>query len=302
MPHTLTQFLIEERRRFPLASGDFNSLILDVALACKAIARKVACGRLAGLTHEALAAQYRLPARQPNGKYLLLFEPLDGAANLDVNVAVGSIFSVLRADDALQAGTEQVAAGYAIYGPATMLVLTVGNGVNGFTLDAGLGEFMLTHPGMQVPDETQEFAIDASNSRFWEGAVKRYVDECLAGQGGRRGRDFTMRWIASLVAEAHRILLRGGVFLCPRDSRPGRVRLLQAANPIGMLIEQAGGRASTGRGPLLAVPPASLQQCIGFVFGSAREVERIERYHGDPKPVELHNPLFNEHGLFRMPA
>jgi fructose-1,6-bisphosphatase I/sedoheptulose-1,7-bisphosphatase len=352
-PHrlTLTQFLIEERRRFPHASGDFNSLILNVALACKSIARKVAsgalatssnlggginvqgetqvdmdvisndvflevnawCGCLAGMASEEMAQPYQIPACHPKGKYLLAFDPLDGSSNLDVDVSVGSIFSVLRApnddpdeQDFLQPGVEQVAAGYAIYGPATMLVLTVGNGVNGFTLDVNLGEFMLTHANMQVPIETCEFAINASNSRFWEGPVKRYVDECLAGRTGPRGKDFNMRWIASLVAEAHRILVRGGVFLYPRDSKdaskPGRLRLLYEANPIGFIIEQAGGRASTGRQPVLGVQPTALHQRIGLVFGSRHEVERIERYHSDPKPVELHNPLFNEHGLFRMPA
>lgn len=354
---TLTQFLIEERRRFPHASGDFNSLILNVALACKSIAPKLACGRLvasdpgeadnaggavnvhgetrqamdiignrvfveanawcgclAGMASEEMAEPYRIPAHYPLGKYLLVFDPLDGSSNLDVNVSVGSIFSVLRAPeprhaceaDFLQAGAQQVAAGYAIYGPATMLVLTVGEGVHGFTLDGDLGEFMLTHPAMRIAPATSEFAINASNSRFWEGAVKRYVDECLAGRGGARCKDFNMRWIASLVAEAHRILLRGGVFLYPRDSkdpaRPGRLRLLYEANPIGMLIEQAGGRASTGREPVLDVRPTSLHQRIGLVFGARDEVDRIERYHHELRPVELHNPLFNEHGLFRLPA
>ena len=355
-PHrlTLTQFLIEERRRFPDASGDFNSLILNVALACKSIARKVACGALtsghgdvggainvqgetqkemdvvsnevflevnewcgclAGMASEEMARPYQIPDRYPKGKYLLVFDPLDGSSNIDVNVSVGSIFSVLRApngdravteQDFLQAGAEQVAAGYAIYGPATMLVLTVGNGVNGFTLDLNLGEFMLTHPTMHVPADTSEFAINASNSRFWEAPVKRYVDECMAGKTGARGKDFNMRWIASMVAEAHRILMRGGVFLYPRDnkdaSKPGRLRLLYEANPIGFIIEQAGGRASTGRQPVLAVQPSSLHQRIGLVFGSSHEVDRIERYHNDMQPVEMHDPLFNEHGLFRMPA
>ena len=355
-PHrlTLTQFLIEERRRFPHASGDFNSLILNVALACKSIARKVACGALAGgqgdvggavnvqgetqkemdvvsndvflranewcgslagMASEEMEAPYQIPDCYPKGKYLLVFDPLDGSSNIDVNVSVGSIFSVLRAPDGdapvteqdfLQAGSLQVAAGYAVYGPATMLVLTVGNGVNGFTLDINLGEFMLTHPDMRVPLETSEFAINASNSRFWETPVKRYVDECLAGKTGARGKDFNMRWIASMVAEAHRILMRGGVFLYPRDSkdmtRPGRLRLLYEANPIGFLIEQGGGRASTGRQPVMGVQPTSLHQRIGLVFGSRHEVDRIERYHNDPQPVEMINPLFNEHGLFRMPA
>ena len=355
-PHrlTLTQFLIEERRRFPDASGDFNSLILNVALACKSIARKVACGALgaglgdvggainvqgetqkemdvvsnqvflevnewcgclAGMASEEMEQPYQIPDCYPKGKYLLVFDPLDGSSNIDVNVSVGSIFSVLRApngeqpvteQDFLQAGAEQVAAGYAVYGPATMLVLTVGNGVNGFTLDLNLGEFMLTHPAMQVPADTSEFAINASNSRFWEAPVKRYVDECMAGRTGTRGKDFNMRWIASMVAEAHRILMRGGVFLYPRDSKdaskPGRLRLLYEANPIGFIIEQAGGRASTGRQPVLGVQPSSLHQRIGLVFGSRHEVDRIERYHNDLQPVEMHNPLFNEHGLFRMPA
>jgi fructose-1,6-bisphosphatase I/sedoheptulose-1,7-bisphosphatase len=351
---TLTQFLIEERRRFPHASGDFNSLILTLALSCKAVARKLAGGALAagelaaggavnvqgevqhamdvasndvfvqanqwggclaGMASEEMAEPWQIPPQYPTGKYLLLFDPLDGSSNLDVNAAVGSIFSVLRAvdparpaceGDFLQAGSEQVAAGYAIYGPATMLVLTVGNGVHGFTLDAELGEFMLTHPSLRVPPATAEFAINAANSRFWEGPVKRYVDECLAGRSGARCKDFNMRWIAALVGEAHRILLRGGVFLYPRDNRdparPGRLRLLYEANPIGMLIEQAGGRASTGRQPLLTVTPSALHQRIGLVFGAREEVERIERYHHELQPVETHNPLFSEHGLFRLPA
>ena len=356
---TLTQYLIEERRRFPSASGDFNALILDVALACKAIARAVAFGELggmlgnhdadvggsinvqgetqkkldvisnqyftrltewgghlAGMASEEMEVPYQIPAQQPRGKYLLVFDPLDGSSNIDVNVSVGSIFSILRAPqdvidsgrdvveaDFFQPGAQQVAAGYALYGPTTMLVLSVGNGVVGFTLDPNLGEFMLTHPQIQVPADTQEFAINASNSRFWEAPVKRYVDECLAGKPGPRGKDFNMRWIASMVAEAHRILMRGGVFLYPRDtkdpSKPGRLRLLYEANPIGFIMEQAGGRASTGRQPVLGVAPGALHQRIGLVFGSRNEVERIERYHAQPAPVELNNPLFAKRSLFR---
>ena len=184
-----------------------------------------------------------------------------------------------------------------------MLVLTVGNGVNGFTLDPNLGEFMLTHPKLQIPEDTQEFAINASNSRFWEAPVKRYVDECLAGKTGPREKDFNMRWIASMVAEAHRILMRGGVFLYPRDTKdkakPGRLRLLYEANPIGMLMEQAGGRASTGEMPMMGVQPSSLHQRIGLVFGSKNEVQRIERYHAEPEPRESNTPLFAERSLFR---
>jgi fructose-1,6-bisphosphatase I/sedoheptulose-1,7-bisphosphatase len=351
---TLTRYLIEERRRFPDASGDFNALILDVAIGCKAVAREVArgklsnacgmtgttnvhgeeqkpldlvsnemlirqtewSGQLAGIASEEMPDPYQIPETYRRGKYLLVTDPLDGSSNIDVNVSVGTIFSILRVADEvadagrdvveadfLQPGATQVAAGYAIYGPSTMLVLTVGNGVAGFTLDENLGEFKLTHPRITVPEDTTEFAINTSNARFWEPPVKRYVDECLAGRTGPRGKDFNMRWIASLVAEAHRILMRGGVFLYPRDtkdpSKPGRLRLLYEANPIGMIMEQAGGRASTGRQPVLDVKPASLHQRIGLVVGSKNEVERIERYHREPADFDLPEPLFAERSLFR---
>jgi fructose-1,6-bisphosphatase I / sedoheptulose-1,7-bisphosphatase len=352
---TLTHYLIDQRRRFPAVSGDFNALLQDVALACKVIARAVATGGLdagagqpggdvnvqgetqkpldvisnqvftrtnesggycAGLASEEMEEPHQIPPPNPRGKYLLVFDPLDGSSNIDVNVSVGTIFSVLRAPrdvldshrdvteaDFLQAGSSQVAAGYALYGPTTMLVLSVGNGVVAFTLDPGVGEFVLTHPHVQIPADTQEFAINASNARFWEAPVKRYVDECLAGKTGARGKDFNMRWIASMVAEAHRILMRGGVFLYPRDTKqppkPGRLRLLYEANPIGFIIEQAGGRASTGRGAVLEVRPTALHERIGLVFGSKNEVERIERYHAEPTPVEFESPLFGTRGLFR---
>lgn len=345
---TLTEFLIAERRRHPQATGELNALVLSVALACKAIANQVSQGALAavpGTAGEAndrgeerlridaianaafldrvgagghAAAVVSKQAPQPmraaaGGSYLLAFDPLDGSAGIDVNVAVGSIFSILRVPEGveageerafLQAGTRQVAAGYAIYGPSTMLVLSVGTGVNAFTLDRSIGEFMLTHPAMRVPESTSEFAINASNSRFWEPPVRRYVSECLAGAGGARGRDFNMRWIASLVAEAHRILLHGGVFLHPRDRKdgatPSRLRLLCEVNPIGFLIEQAGGRASTGCRPILEGEPAALHQRAPFVFGSREEVERIEAYHADDAQLsELDLPLFNPRSLFR---
>lgn len=353
---TLTQYLIEQRRRFPQASGELNALILDVSIACKAIARQVAYGKLgedadircggevnvqgevqkrldvvsneifvrlaewsghlAGMASEEMTGPYQIPGEYPRGKYLLVFDPLDGSSNLDVDVTVGSIFSILRAPDDvvssgrdvteadfLQPGATQVAAGYALYGPATMLVLTVGNGVVGFTLDLSLGEFKLTHPDLRVPEDAQEFAINTSNARFWEPPVKRYVDECLAGRTGPRGKDFNMRWIASMVAEAHRILMRGGVFMYPRDTRnrgnPGRLRLLYEANPIGFVMEQAGARASTGRQTMLDVVPAALHQRIGLIFGSKNEVERIERYHREGTSRDAPIPLFVERGLFR---
>jgi fructose-1,6-bisphosphatase I/sedoheptulose-1,7-bisphosphatase len=350
---TLTRFLIEEQRRFNHATGGFTGLVNDVRLACKRIARVIGKGALSdalgtagttnvqgeaqmkldvlandifvrtnewggqlmGMLSEEMDDPYPIPAEYPRGKYLMLFDPLDGSSNIDVNVSVGSIFSVLRCPegvseptekDFLQPGTRQVCAGYAIYGPSTMLVLTTGRGVNGFTLDREIGEFMLTHPDITIEAETAEFAINASNSRYWEPAIKRYVNECLQGQAGPRGRDFNMRWIASLVAETHRILMRGGVFMYPRDrkdlSRAGRLRLLYEANPIGMLIEQAGGRASTGHEPILEVQPQAAHERIGFVFGSRNEVERIERYHRDHNEFEYDAPLFGTRGLFKTPA
>jgi fructose-1,6-bisphosphatase I/sedoheptulose-1,7-bisphosphatase len=350
---TLTRFLIEEQRRFNHATGGFTALVNDVRLACKRIARVIGKGALSdalgaagttnvqgetqmkldvlandifvrtnewggqlmGMLSEEMEAPYPIPAEYPRGKYLLLFDPLDGSSNIDVNVSVGSIFSVLRCPDGvsepterdfLQPGTQQVCAGYAIYGPSTMLVLTTGRGVNGFTLDREIGEFMLTHPEITIEPDTSEFAINASNSRYWEPAIKRYVNECLAGTAGPRGRDFNMRWIASLVAETHRILMRGGVFMYPRDrkdlSKAGRLRLLYEANPIGFLIEQAGGRASTGNQPVLEVQPQAAHERIGFVFGARNEVERIERYHRDHNEFEYDAPLFGTRGLFTTHA
>jgi fructose-1,6-bisphosphatase I/sedoheptulose-1,7-bisphosphatase len=349
---TLTQFLIEERRRYPDASGDLNALILDAALACKAIGKQAAYGalggvvgaavsvgtqpeserrlprlanelfrranewggHLSGMVSEEMERPCAIPAQYPRGKYLLVFDALDGSSRLDVNVCVGSIFAILRGphagedattDDFLQAGCEQVCAGYAIYGPATIFVITVGTGVHGFTLDPQIGEFFLTHPSIQIPPATCEFAIDASGSRHWEPAVKRYIDECLAGEAGPRGKDFSMRWIASLVAETHHILLRGGVCMYPCNVRDpaqrSQVQLLYKANPIAFIIEQAGGCASTGRERVLEVAPKDLRQRVGFIFGSREEVERIDRYHRDHGLHDYDSPLFRVRGLFRAP-
>lgn len=246
-----------------------------------------------------------------------MFDPLDGSSNIDVNLSVGSIFSVLRypenrhgaeptAGDFLQPGACQVAAGYALYGPSTMLVLTVGNGTQGFTLDRNIGEFLLTHPNLMISPETREFAINASNERFWEPPIRRYVSECLAGRSGVRGHDFNMRWVASMVAEVHRILMRGGVFMYPRDSKdiskPGRLRLMYEASPMAMIVAQAGGLASTGHQRILDVQPTSLHQRVPVILGSRDEVERIERYHrehasGEDQPFS--SPLFSTRTLFR---
>ena len=347
---TLTEFIIDEQRRSPQGTDGFTALLNDIRLACKRISYLIGKGALtgnvglanslnvqgepqmkldlmaneiflrtnewggylAGMVSEELEAPHQIPEQYPRGRYLLAFDPLDGSSNIDVNVSVGSIFSVLRcpegvtaptAADFLQPGTQQVCAGYAIYGPSTMLVLTLGRGVHGFTLDREIGEFIYTHPELRIPNDTREFAINASNARFWEPAVKRYVDECLAGESGPRGKDFNMRWIASLVAETHRILLRGGIFMYPRDTKEptkaGRLRLLYEANPIAFLIEQAGGRASTGYGPLLAVTPHALHQRIGLIFGARHEVEVLENYHQKYNDREYEAPLFGARGLFR---
>ncbi|WP_183097956.1 class 1 fructose-bisphosphatase [Nocardioides pelophilus] len=348
---TLARFLIEERRRHPGSSGELNSLILDVALACTAISRRIASGaltdllgqaevvnvqgeqqqkldvvaneiflratewggQLGGMASEELDDPYPIPSTYPRGKYLLAFDPLDGSSNIDVNVSVGSIFSIMRAPhpgqdatvaDFLQPGREVVAAGYAIYGPSTVLVLSVGRGVHAFTLDPQLGEFFLTNEDITLPATTSEFAVNSSNQRFWERPVGRYIDECLAGVAGPREKDFNMRWVASLVAETHRILTRGGVFLYPRDTkdpaREGRLRLLYEANPIAFLVEQAGGLATTGTDRVLDVEPTSLHQRIGFIFGCREEVERIVRYHEDPDDVaEAEYPLYGLRGLYR---
>ncbi len=349
---TLTEFIIGEQRRFPHATGNFTALLNDIHLACKRIAYLVGRGalahalgragsenvqgeqqmkldilaneiflrtnewggQLAGMASEELEQPHAIPDQYPRGRYLLVFDPLDGSTNIDVNVSVGSIFSVLRAPegvidpverDFLQPGSEQACAGYAIYGPTTMLVITLGRGVVGFTLDREIGEFILTHPEMRIPEDASEFAIDASNERFWEPPVQRYVAECLAGGSGPRGKDFNMRWIASLVAEVHRILVRGGLFMFPRDTedpaKPGRLRLLYEANPMAMLIEQAGGGASTGRERILDIPPSALYQRVPVILGSKNEVERIEQYHreheqGLDQPYA--SPLFKTRSLF----
>jgi fructose-1,6-bisphosphatase I/sedoheptulose-1,7-bisphosphatase len=342
----MTRFLIEEQRLHKDATGNFTALVNDVRLACKRIATLIGKGalgdtgtlnvqderperlevlaneiflrtnewggQLAGMVSGEADAPHLIPADYPRGRYLLLFDPLDGSSSLDVNGTVGSIFSVLRCpedvsvpsiDHFLQAGVRQVCAGYAIYGPATMLVLTTGRGVHGFTLDREVGEFMLTHPQLRIAESTSEFAIDACNSRYWESPIRRYVSECQAGAAGPRGRDFNMRWVASLVAEAHRVLMRGGAFMYPRDrkdfSNPGRLPLLYAANPIGFLIEQAGGRASTGREPLLTLEPEALQQRVGLVLGAREEVERVERYHRECDDFEYEAPLFGFRNALR---
>ncbi|MGY9014157.1 MAG: class 1 fructose-bisphosphatase [Rhodospirillales bacterium] len=328
-PKTFMHFNLEEQLRLG-ASGDFTLLMSDIATACKVIADQVNRGALIGVLGSAgsenvqgetqkkldilsnevfinsnipggnLAAMaseemediFSIPAQYPLGKYLLVFDPLDGSSNIDVNVSVGSIFSVLRcpdgvdtptADDFMQPGTEQICGGYAVYGPSTMLVVTTGNGVNGFTLDRNVGDFVLTHPDIKIPEDTREYSINASNARFWEAPVKQYVDECLAGAEGKRGENFNMRWVASMVADVHRILSRGGIFMYPIDSKiqkqGGKLRLMYEANPMSFIVEQAGGLSSTGRERIMEVQPQKLHQRIPVIMGSKNEVERVVSYH-----------------------
>lgn len=253
-------------------------------------------GYIAGMVSEEMPEPYCIPEqyRRQDGqqKYLLLFDPLDGSSNVNLNISVGTIFSILRCpegvtdpqlEDFLQPGTEQVCAGYALYGTSTMLVLTTGNGVNGFTLNNATGEFVLTHPGMQIPADTTEFAINMSNYRFWEAPVQRYVDGCLQGREGKRGKDFNMRWLASMVAEVHRILIRGGIFMYPIDSKikkqGGRLRLMYEANPMSFIVEQAGGAASTGPMRILDIEPADLHQRVPVILGSRNEVNLVAAGH-----------------------
>ena len=331
---TITQFLIEQQRKNGSATGEFTLLLNDIVTACKKISSAVNKGALvgtmgslesenvqgetqkqldvitndifletnqwagyiAGMASEEMDDPYDIPDKyRHGGRYLLLFDPLDGSSNVNVNISVGTIFSILecpagvdnpKVDDFLQPGSRQVCAGYALYGSSTMLVLPTGNGVNGFTLDRELGEFFLTNPNMRIPERTSEFAINMSNQRFWEPPVQRYVSECLQGAEGPLGRDFNMRWVASMVAEVHRILIRGGVFMYPVDSKlrdkGGKLRLMYEANPMSLIVEQAGGISTTGRERILDIKPQGLHQRVSVMLGSREELERLISYHAAP--------------------
>ena len=327
---SLTQYLVEQQREHGRIPGQLRLLIEVVARACKRIAIAVNKGELAGVLGSAATANVQgevqkkldiisnevlieanewgghlaamaseemdsihvVPNRYPQGEYLLLFDPLDGSSNIDVNDSIGTIFSVLRKvghhhgvseDDFLQPGRFQAAAGYCVYGPQTQLVLTVGNGVVMFTLDRELGSWVLTEQDLRIPEDTKEFAINMSNLRHWASPVRRYIDECLAGSTGPRGKDFNMRWVASMVADVHRVLCRGGIFLYPWDARdpnkPGKLRLMYEANPMAFLVEQAGGAASNGRQRIMDVMPTKLHERVSVILGSKNEVERIAAYH-----------------------
>jgi fructose-1,6-bisphosphatase I / sedoheptulose-1,7-bisphosphatase len=258
--------------------------------------RLAASGLVAGMVSEEVVLPITLKNQSSKHDFLVIHDPLDGSSNVDVNVSIGTIFSVFKAPkntnsdttnlteaDYLIAGEQQLAAGYANYGPCTMLVITIGDGTHGFTLNHATNEFLLTHPNMQVPENAQEYAINNSNQRFWQPPIKRYITECEAGTEGPRGKNFNMRWIASMVADIHRVLMRGGVYLYPKDSKDtskaGRLRLMYEANPMAMLIEQAGGAASTGRARILDVKPEAIHQRIPVMMGSKNEIELLVRYH-----------------------
>ena len=327
---SLTQYLVEEQRLHNTIPAELRLLIEVVARACKTISHAVGKGalgdvlgsahsenvqgevqkkldvisneilleanewggHLAAMASEEMETIHLIPNRYPRGEYMLLFDPLDGSSNIDVNVSIGTIFSVLKAaegmqtpteQDFLQPGSQQVAAGYAVYGPQTVLVLTTGNGVNCFTLDREMGSWVLTQRDIKIPATTREFAINASNARHWHPPVKRYIDEMLAGKTGPRGTDFNMRWIASMVADVHRILSRGGIFMYPADLRdtsmPGKLRLMYEANPMAFIVEQAGGAATDGRQRIMDIQPTKLHQRVPVFLGSKDEVELVTSYH-----------------------
>ena len=327
---SLTQYLVEQQREHGRIPGQLRLLIEVVARACKRIAISVNKGALgdvlgsantenvqgevqkkldiianevlieanewggalAAMASEEMDNIHVIPNRYPQGEYLLLFDPLDGSSNIDVNVSIGTIFSVLRKvghhhgvseEDFLQSGKAQAAAGYCIYGPQTTLVLTVGDGVAMFTLDREQGSWVLTGENLQIPADTREFAINMSNKRHWAEPVTRYIDECLEGKDGPRGKDFNMRWVASMVADVHRILTRGGVFMYPWDKRepdkPGKLRLMYEANPMAFIVEQAGGAATNGLQRIMELQPSKLHERVSVVLGSKNEVERVTAYH-----------------------
>jgi len=331
---SLTRYLVEQQRIDGHIPSELRLLLEVVARACKSISQAVNKGALGGvlgtagsenvqgevqkkldiianevlieanewgghlaaMASEEMDSIYVVPNRYPKGEYLLLFDPLDGSSNIDVNVSIGTIFSVLKKgnddptaaepvceQDFLQKGSQQVAAGYCVYGPQTTLVLTVGDGVAMFTLDREQGSFVLTQEHVKIPEDTKEFAINMSNMRHWDEPVRRYIDECLQGKEGPRGKDFNMRWIASMVADVHRILTRGGVFMYPWDKRepnkPGKLRLMYEANPMSWLVEQAGGAATNGRQRILDLQPGHLHERVSVILGSKNEVERVTSYH-----------------------
>lgn len=327
---SITKFITEEQRNYAGSTGEMTSLLSDIISACKEISHLVNragivglggsaetenvqgevqkkldiitndvmvdhlnwTGHFAAMASEEIEDIIQIPDDQPKGKYLIAFDPLDGSSNIDINLSVGTIFSILRCPegiteptvkDFMQKGTEQVCAGFCVYGPSTMMILTTGSGVNGFTLDSDVGEFILTHPKMTIPADTAEFAINMSNYRFWEQPMQRYIDECIKGVDGSREKNFNMRWVASMVAEVYRVLTRGGIFMYPIDNKAstqgGKLRLMYEANPMSFIVEQAGGLSSTGHERIMEIQPEGVHQRVPVILGSKNEVERVISYH-----------------------
>ena len=327
---SLKQYLVNQQRSGVDLAADLVDLICEVAVTCKEITARIdraslegalgaagsenvqgeeqkkldiitndimyehlgTTGLLAGMGSEEVDDPMMIPDGYPRGRYIIYFDPLDGSSNIDVNISVGTIFSIVNAphgtdapslDDFHQRGIEQIASGFCVYGPSTTLVLTVGNGVAMFTLDRSVGEFTLVRDKVQIPADTQEFAINMSNQRFWEPPVQQYIADCLAGETGPLGKRYNMRWVASMVAEVFRILTRGGIFLYPMDERVrdkgGKLRLMYEANPISFIVEQAGGASSTGRQRIMEVDSRALHQRVPVILGSRNEVEKVVEYH-----------------------
>ena len=331
----LKQYLMCKNREGANLPYDLISLIHEISITCKEIASTVSLGQLsgvlgvagsenvqgeeqkeldiitndmmfdhlkytgltAGMGSEEVDDPLMIPQGIQRGQYLLMFDPLDGSSNIDVNISVGTIFSIVKAPkgpmadpsvtDFCQIGTEQVAAGFVVYGPSTVLVLTTGTGVNIFTLDYRIGEFVLSKEQVKIPEETKEFSINLSNQRFWEKPVQDYIHDCLKGEEGPLGQRYNMRWVASMVAEVYRILTRGGIFMYPFDTRDpskaGKLRLMYEANPMSFIVEQAGGMSSTGRERIMEVESTSLHQRVPVILGSRSEVEKVVKYHKDER-------------------
>jgi fructose-1,6-bisphosphatase I len=327
---SISQFITEQQRAHPNSTGELTGLLNDIVSACKKISYLVNrsgiiglggvaaseniqgevqkkldiitndvmvehlnwTGHVAAMASEEIDDIIPIPEQYPKGEYIITFDPLDGSSNIDVNISVGTIFSILRCpkggtepmeQDFLQKGSEQVCAGFCVYGPSTMMILTTGQGVNGFTLDNDVGEFILTHPNMMIPEDTAEFAINMSNQRYWEPPIQQYIDECIQGLDGIREKNFNMRWVASMVAEVYRVLTRGGIFMYPIDKKiaqqGGKLRLLYEANPMSFIVEQAGGKSSTGYERIMDISPEHIHQRVPVILGSKNEVDRVVSYH-----------------------
>ena len=343
---------LKERSKNLNYSKSLRKLLIVTSNACKKVSRLISCGEINGilgnletqnvqgevqkkldvLSNEIfidfflnnktvsglVSEENELPIYNdynPDSPFTVFFDPLDGSSNIDVNGAVGSIFSIFEFSGSskdvisenltLVPGRLQIASAYSIYGPSTMFVISLGSDTCGFTLDKENDDFILTHPSFKIPDSTSEFSINSSNERFWQEPVKRYVKECIEGVSGVREKDFNMRWTGSMVADIHRILTRGGIFMYPKDfkkpEKPGRLRLMYEANPMALLVESAGGLASTGKTNLLDVQPEHLHQRIPVIIGSKKEVERIQRYYSEENSQNVQpskTPLFNDRSLF----